>query len=312
MSDKKDTKTLGYYLIGGIWYLFSLLPLRVLYAIADVLYLLVYHVIGYRKRTVRKNLSNSFPEKTPQERKQIEKGFYHFFCDYLAESIKQFSITPEEMKKRMVITGTDEAIRQMEREGKNFCFVYLGHYCNWEWIASMPYWMPQDILCAQIYHPLYSKTFDQLFLRIRNKFGGECIPMKETLRRIIELRRAKQKTFIGFISDQGPKWNSIHHYTQFLNQETAVFIGTEKIAKQVGAVIYYGDVRKVKRGYYTCDLKPLIDVPVNEIPDWELTDLYTQKLESMIRETPEPWLWSHNRWKRTKEEWLRRQKNGTT
>lgn len=295
-----------YYIIGGIWWLLSLLPLKILYLFSDMLYVLVHHVIGYRKKIVRKNLTNSFPEKSLDEIKQIEKGFYHFFCDYIVETIKQFSISKEEMKKRMVISGVEEIKDRMEKENKTFCFIYLGHFCNWEWIASLPYWVPNDILCAQIYHPLYNKAFDKLFLRIRNKFGGECIPMKETLRRIIELRRAKQKTIIGFISDQAPKWNSIHHFVDFLNQETPVFIGTEKIAKQVDALVYYGDVRRVKRGFYTCEFKPMTEKPVKEIPDWELTDAYAHLLEEMISRHPNFWLWSHNRWKRTKEEWLRR------
>ena len=295
-----------YYIIGGIWWLLSLLPLKILYLFSDMLYVLVHHVIGYRKKIVRKNLTNSFPDKSIDEIRQIEKGFYHFFCDYIVETIKQFSISKEEMKKRMVISGVEEMKDRMEKENKTFCFIYLGHFCNWEWIASLPYWVPNDILCAQIYHPLYNKAFDKLFLRIRNKFGGECIPMKETLRRIIELRRAKQKTIIGFISDQAPKWNSIHHFVDFLNQETPVFIGTEKIAKQVDALVYYGDVRRVKRGFYTCEFKPMTEKPVKEIPDWELTDAYAHLLEEMISRHPNFWLWSHNRWKRTKEEWLRR------
>ncbi|MBR6989017.1 MAG: lysophospholipid acyltransferase family protein [Bacteroidaceae bacterium] len=295
-----------YYIIGGIWWLLSLLPLKILYLFSDMLYVLVHHVIGYRKKIVRKNLTNSFPEKSLDEIRQIEKGFYHFFCDYIVETIKQFSISKEEMKRRMVISGVEEMKDRMEKENKTFCFIYLGHFCNWEWIASLPYWVPNDILCAQIYHPLYNKAFDKLFLRIRNKFGGECIPMKETLRRIIELRRAKQKTIIGFISDQAPKWNSIHHFVDFLNQETPVFIGTEKIAKQVDALVYYGDVRRVKRGFYTCEFKPMTEKPVKEIPDWELTDAYAHLLEEMISRHPNFWLWSHNRWKRTKEEWLRR------
>jgi KDO2-lipid IV(A) lauroyltransferase len=194
----------------------------------------------------------------------------------------------------------------MEKEDKNFCFVYLGHYCNWEWIASLPYWCPDDVKCGQIYHPLYNKAFDRLFLRLRNQFGGECIAMKETLRRIIEMKRAKQKCIIGFISDQAPKWNSIHHWCDFLHRETPVFIGTERIGKQVDALIYYADVKRTRRGYYLCEFKPLTHRP-KEVPDYELTDRFTHLLEEMIKERPDFWLWSHKRWKRTKEEWLRRQ-----
>ena len=296
-----------YYIVAIIWHLLSLLPLRVLYVFSDFLYLIVYHVIHYRKKVVRANLKGSFPHKSRRELRKIERGFYHFFCDYIVETFKQFSMSQEEMMRRMEIRGVNKIYERMKLENKNFCFVFLGHYCNWEWIASLPYWAPDDLLCAQIYHPLYNKTFDELFLHLRNKFGGECIPMKETLRRIIELRRDKQKTIIGFISDQSPKWNSIHHWTKFFHRETPVFIGTEKIAKQVDALVYYGDVRRVKRGYYTCEFKVLTEVPIKQIPDYDLTDIYARYLELMITRQPMYWLWSHKRWKRTYEEWLHRQ-----
>ena len=160
--------------------------------------------------------------------------------------------------------------------------------------------------CGQIYHPLRNKDFDRLFLRLRGQFGGVCIPMKETLRKIIEMRRDKQNAIIGFISDQAPKWNSIHHWCDFLHRETPVFIGTEKIGKQVDALIYYGYVTRPKRGYYHCEFKPLT-LNSKQVPDYELTDQFTHLLEEMIKETPHIWLWTHKRWKRTKEEWNRRQ-----
>ena len=301
-----------YYLVFSLWYLLSLLPLQLLYWISDLLFYPLYYLVGYRRDVVRANLSGSFPEKDEKEIIAIEKKFYHFFCDYIVETIKQFSISKKEMTHRMTFSGLDEMIEQMEKQNKNFSFVYLGHYCNWEWVASMPYWVHNDTLCAQIYHPLRNKAFDKLFLRLRNQFGGESIPMKETLRRIIELRRAKQKTVIGFISDQTPKWNSIHHWCDFLHRETPVFIGTEKIGKQVDALIYYAHVTRPKRGYYHCEFRPLYEDErdIKKIPDFELTDRYTALLEKMIQDCPAYWLWTHKRWKRTKEEWiLRQQKN---
>ena len=253
---------------------------------------------------------NYADKKDLKEIVQIEKQFYSFFCDYIVETLKLFSISKKQLMRRMTFEGLDEIVESMNKKNKDFCFIYLGHYCNWEWIASLPYWISKDISCGQIYHPLYNQAFDKLFLRLRNQFGGECIPMKTTLRRIIELKRTKQKAIIGFISDQAPKWNSIHHWTEFLNQETPVFIGTEKIGKQVDALIYYADVTRVKRGYYHCRLKPLCDTP-RQVPDFELTDLFTRELEQTIKAHPQYWLWSHNRWKRTKEEWLRRQQEET-
>ena len=295
-----------YYIAYALWYLLSLLPLWLLYFVSDLLFFPTYDLARYRRKIVRRNLTGSFPEKDLKEIVRIEKRFYHFFCDYIVETIKLFSMSEEQMKRRMVFKGVDHIVSAMEKEDKNFCFVYLGHYCNWEWIASLPYWCPDDVKCGQIYHPLYNKAFDRLFLRLRNQFGGECIAMKETLRRIIEMKRAKQKCIIGFISDQAPKWNSIHHWCDFLHRETPVFIGTERIGKQVDALIYYADVKRTRRGYYLCEFKPLTHRP-KEVPDYELTDRFTHLLEEMIKERPDFWLWSHKRWKRTKEEWIRRQ-----
>lgn len=298
---------LTYYAVFFLWYLLSLLPLQFLYFISDLLFYPMYYCIRYRRKIVRNNLLHSFPDKELKEIIHIEKNFYSFFCDYILETLKLFSISKKQLMKRMTFGGIDEIVNTMEKEDKNFCFVYLGHYCNWEWIASLPYWTPDNVLCGQIYHPLKNPAFDKLFLRLRNQFGGECITMKETLRRIIELKRAKQKTIIGFISDQSPKWNSIHHWTEFMHQETPVFIGTEKIGKQVDALIYFADVKRIKRGYYHCEFKRL-STDVKGVPDFQLTDLFTYQLEQIIKASPQYWLWSHKRWKRTKEEWLRRQK----
>ena len=296
-----------YYILFAFWYLLSLLPLRVLYFISDfILYPLLYHIVGYRQKTVFQNLTSSFPENSLQEIKRIERDFFHFLADYMVETIKFFSMSEKQIKRRMTFSGVEGIAEAMNKEGKNLCFLYLGHYCNWEWIASLPCWCPNDVKCGQIYHPLYNKAMNKLFLYLRNRFGSESIGMKETLRRIIELKRSKQKIIIGFISDQTPKWNSIHHWCDFLNHDTPVFIGTEKIGKQVDALIYYGELKRIKRGYYHCELKPMTH-DAKTIPDYQLTDKFTLLLENIIKENPSFWLWSHKRWKRTKEEWIKRQ-----
>lgn len=295
-----------YFLILCFWYPLSLLPLRVLYFLSDLLYYPLYYCIRYRRSIVRRNLTGSFPEKESKEIVRIEKEFYQFFCDYVVETIKLLTLSKKHLMKRMTFEGIDTIIQDMEKHDKDLCFVYLGHYGNWEWIASLAYWTPQPILCAQIYHPLRNKAFDRLFLNLRNQFGGECIPMKVTLRRIIELKKARQKTIIGFISDQLPKWSSIHHFTPFLHRETAVFTGTEQMGKKLGALIYYAEVTRPQRGTYHCTFKKLVENPT-AMQDFEITDKYTMLLEEMIRKEPYLWLWSHDRWKRTKEEYERRQ-----
>ena len=296
-----------YYILFCFWYLLSLLPFRVLYLISDLLFYPIFYLVRYRRKVVQKNLSESFPEKTVEELCSIEKRFYHFFCDYLVETIKLFSISKEEMMKHMRFEGVEEAIASLEKADKKFAFMFLGHYCNWEFVASLQYWLP-DVHCGQIYHRIYNKAFDELFLRLRGQFGGDSIEMKETLRRISQLRKLDKPSMIGFISDQSPKWESMHHWTRFLNHDTSFFIGTERIGKKVDAGIFYFQLSRIKRGYYKAVIKPITMYP-KEFADYDVTDIYARMLEEDIRREPAYWLWTHKRWKRTKEEWLRRKQN---
>ena len=159
-----------YYTVYGLLYAFSLLPLRLLYLFGDGIYFLIYHVVHYRRRVVWKNLTESFPEKKEQELRRIEKGFYHWFCDYLVESIKLFSISEEEIKRRMVFKET-ELVDECVSSGQS-CAIYLGHYCNWEWVTSLPFWISPKAQCGQIYHPLENACMDKMFLAIRQRFNA--------------------------------------------------------------------------------------------------------------------------------------------
>lgn len=290
-----------YHILFFLLYLLSLLPMRLLYLLSDGLFFPLFHVVKYRRKVVEKQLDECFPEKSMQERRAIERQFYHFFCDYLVEVIKLFSISKKEMMRRMKFVGIEQ-VRE-ELKDKKFCFLYLGHYCNWEYIASLSYWLP-EIHCGQIYHRIYNQAFDDLFLKLRGQFGGESILMKDTLRRILTLRGQEKKVMIGFISDQLPKWENMNHWITFLNHDTSFFIGAERIAKQVDAALYYVDVERVKRGYYQVTFR-LMTLHPKEFPDYELTDQYARLLEKSIRHQPAYWLWTHKRWKRTKEEWVK-------
>ena len=292
-----------YRLLFAFLYLLSLLPLRLLYVIADVLFLPLFYVVKYRRKVVEKSLHECFPEKSEAELRAIEKRFYHFFCDYLMEVIKLFSMSKREMMRRMEFTGLDKVRDDLARADKKFCFLYLGHYCNWEYIASLAYWVP-EIHCGQIYHRIYNQAFDELFLKLRNQFGGESILMKDTLRRILTLRKQEKPVMIGFISDQLPKFENMNHWTTFLHHDTSFFIGAERIAKQVDAALYYVKVERVRRGHYRASFECMALHP-KEYPDYELTNMYARMLEEQIKEKPEYWLWTHKRWKRTKEMWLK-------
>lgn len=275
--------------------LISRLPLGVLYVLADLCFPLLYYVARYRRKVVTENLNNAFPELSPRERRQIRRRFYRWFCDYVVETLKLLSISRQEMMRRMVIEGVDEMERSLET--KPFVFIFLGHYCNWEWVSSIPLWyQKEDSHGAQLYRPLKNKAFDRLFLEMRSRFGSENISKYEALRHILQLRRDGKKTCIGFISDQTPGWNSIHDWVDFLHQDTPVFTGTERIAKKVDAAIFFADIRRVRRGYYHLVLRRMTDEP-KDFPDYALTEQYMRELEQIIRRQPHLWLWSHRRWK---------------
>ena len=293
-------KQILYLLLYGFWWLLSLLPLRVHYVISDGLYLFVYHVLRYRRRLVRKHLADSFPEKSADERMQIERGFYHWFCDYIAETVKLLTISPDNLKRRMTFKGTEQ-IDALIAEGRS-CAIYLGHYCNWEWVTSLPFWVTPKAQCGQIYHVLENKEFDRLFLRLRQRLGAVCIPMAETLRRLATYRQQGQPVVIGYISDQVPFWNNIHHWCNFLNHDTPVLTGTERLTRSAGHAVFYLDMRRVRRGYYEGEIKLIARDP-KQTKDYELTDAYFRMLEASIRRDPACYLWTHNRWKRTHEEY---------
>jgi KDO2-lipid IV(A) lauroyltransferase len=292
-------RKLLYYIAYGLWFICSLLPLRLLYVISDVLYILIHCIIGYRRKIVRKNLKESFPEQSTEELRKTEKEFYHWFCDYLVETVKMLTISEEEIKKRIVFKG-NELVNQCVEEGQS-CAVYLGHYCNWEWITSLPLWVSPKAQCGQLYHPLENADFDRLFLKIRQRFGAVCIPMAESLRYILAYRQKNIPTVIGYISDQKPFWWNIHHWCTFLHHDTPVLSGTERIARRQNQAVFYMDVRRVKRGYYEAEFKLIVREP-KKMEEFELTNCYFQLLENSIRRAPQYWLWTHDRWRRTREE----------
>ncbi len=283
--------------------LFSRLPLGVLYVFSDICFLITYYILRYRRKVVRLNLSRSFPELTEKERKHIERRFYRWFCDYIMETVKLLTISQKELKRRMRMDGMEDMEKDLETHP--FVFVFLGHYCNWEWVSSLPLWAQKPTThTAQLYRPLRSQWADKLFYRMRSRFGSENISKYDALRRIMALKQEGVKTVVGFISDQSPSWNNVHEWVNFLHQDTPVFTGTERIGKKVNAAIYFADVKCLKRGYYHLHFRHMTSEP-KQFEDFRLTDIYMEELEKIIHRQPHLWLWSHRRWK------LQRNADGT-
>ncbi|MFC2758662.1 lysophospholipid acyltransferase family protein [Hallella multisaccharivorax] len=292
---------LVYYLL----YAISILPFRMLYAISDMIMPLLYYIIRYRRDVVRRNLTSVFPEKSTKEIKSIEKKFYHWFCDYFLEAIKLLSISDEELNRRLRVKNP-EVHEQWFVNGRNTAG-FLGHYCNWEWLSRVGKDMnPERRLCL-IYDPLHSRVINYVFLRLRTYAPtGVPTPKKDILRQLVGWRREGRMSLSGYIADQAPKWENIHLWLPFLNHaETPVFTGAERIVRKMNDVIFYVKMTRPRRGYYDVEYIPITDDPAS-LPEGEVTRRFFRMLEQSVRKAPEYYLWTHNRWKRTKEEFDRR------
>ena len=297
-------KAILYYISLALLFLLNKLPFCVLYLLSDMFYFIVYYLVRYRRRVVRDNLVKSFSEKGLKEIVEIEKKFYSSLCDWFVETIKYYGMSEKEIRRRMVITGLEDAHR-MVAQGRS-CVCYMGHLFNWEYVTSLAlYFDDEDLVIGDIYHPLENSYFDRLMKKMRDQYGAESITMANTLRRIVQITKEKKKYLIGFIADQVPTWESIHHWVDFLHRDTPVFTGTEKIARRTGAALFFVKMKRVKRGYYTAHFE-LFAEDASKMAEFEPTNRYYELLEKEIKESPELWLWTHNRWKRTREGYEKR------
>lgn len=283
-----------YHLLSFFMKLLALLPFSVLYFLSDCIYYLIYYLVRYRRAIVRKNLTESFPEKSEREIILIEKKFYKFFTDNIFESFKMATISRTEMSCRMKFKNVD-AVNSVLNEGKSIS-LYLGHYGNWEWISSMPLHLKEGVVAAQIYHELHNDDMNRLILNNRGRMGAVNVEMRKTARYINELSIQNKVSIIGFIADQSPKKQDSRHFIPFLNHNVPVLTGTEKITKHYGFEAWFIKVRRVKRGYYEAEFVKMHDSP-KSLPDFELTSIYFNMLEDMIKVAPEFYLWTHNRFK---------------
>ena len=297
-------KQLSYRLLYGLTYAISLLPFWLLYLISDGFFLLIYYLVRYRRKVVWKNLSSSFPEKDEAELREISRQFYHWLCDYFVETVKLLSISNERLLRRIEFRGVEELEKCFDH-GQD-CAAILGHYCNWEWLSAtgLAFRRHPEAVMGLIYHPLYNDAFDRLFIDIRKAHGGNCIPKQDILRHLITLRRDNRRSLFGYISDQAPRWHNIHLWLPFLNHDTPVFTGGERIMRKMDNAVFYVEMERPRRGQYICTFR-MVSPHAAQEPDDEVTRRFFQMLEETIHRAPAYYLWTHNRWKRTHEEFDR-------
>lgn len=273
-------------------YLISILPFAVLYVLSDLMYVILYRIIGYRKAVVRENLLKSFPEKTPQDRQEIERKFYRFLPDLIVETIKMRTISEKELRKRFILKNP-ELVTDLFRQGKPVVGV-TAHYANWE-MGIFALNLMSEFPTLIIYKPLANERFGAIFNQIRSRFGAIMVPMKKTLRYVVRYKDEPHMSV--FVSDQTPRYTESDYFIRFLNQDTLVFTGAARIAKRIEAPVVYCHIDRVKRGYYETTFTMITDRP-NDYTEHSLTDLYNRFTENIIKNKPELWLWSHRRWKR--------------
>lgn len=262
----------------------------VLYWYSDVLFFWIYHVIGYRKRVVEINLKNAFPNLTDQERKRISKKFYHWFCDFLMETIKSRTISEKRLRK-LIDFENPEMFKEYQDKGQSIIIV-LGHFGNWE-LGGSRFSVEQVFPLYVLYHPLSNSFFDRLVYKMRTRLGTKLYPMNSALKGM--LKNKDIATATAFIADQTPSRKNAY-WTQFLNQDTPVFQGTAKIAKKLNYPIVYVKINPIKRGKYRIESEVLIENPQAYSVE-EITEIHTKRLEKDIIATPHAWLWTHRRWK---------------
>lgn len=277
----------------GVFFLYalSLLPMRVLYAISTFAYWMLYHVFGYRRAVVRENLNKAFPEKSKPEIDAIEKRYYKYLADLIFEIVKMSTISKKQLQKRFTFKNIDLINAYFDRgESVLAC---SAHYGNWEW-GTLSLGLSLRGINYPIYKPLNNKIFDKWFYNIRTRFGNRLIAMRQTYRALSESKN--EPTLFCFGSDQAPPKSESHYWINFLNQQTSIPLGIEKIALKTNRPVFYLKVKVLRKGYYEVDCVPLVLHP-DQTTGHEITDIHASFLEDLIQEDPAYWLWSHRRWK---------------
>ncbi len=289
--------TIGYYIFYCINWAITLLPMRILYISSDILFLFLYYFPSYRKKIVTENLRNSFPEKSPKEIVLIRRKFYRHLADLFIETLKLVHLSNNQLKKRMTVSNP-ELIESLYDTGRDVVVVH-SHYNNWEWLGVC-YPLYTRYRTVSIYKPVQNSLLDRFVNNLRTRNNAGLAPMNLVVRKIIENQGRNIRTLYGFMADQTPAKALIEYYTEFLNQETPVFLGIEKIAAKFDMSVVFFNVQKVKRGYYNVTIELLFE-STRDLSKYKVTEAHVRRLEEIIRQRPENWIWTHRRWKYKKQ-----------
>lgn len=272
--------------------LFSKLPLRVLYILSDIIFFLMYNLVGYRKKVVTENLKNSFPKKSESEIDKIRTSFYRNFSDYIVETFKSFTISSKELRVRVQHINQD-VFHDAKSENKNVILL-TGHVFNWEWFNALATIIPQEN-CFPVYRKVQNSFWEEKIKGIRNRFGNTALEAKEVIRHILRNPNDGNSVYM-FVADQSPHVSEVSFGLNFLNQKTPAFIGYDKLSTRMDLAFVFCEMKKVKRGYYQINYYRIY--PDGEkFVEYEVVKKFHKLLENTINKRPDNYLWSHRRWK---------------
>lgn len=274
------------------------LPFWMLYGISDVICFVLKHVMHYRKEVITNNLSRSFPEKSPEELATIASQYYRHLGDLVVEIIKMLHISDRQLEEHISVLHTD-VIDRLASDGRPI-ILFLGHYGNWEWVQEISRHYERPSLSAEIYRPPKDPIADEIMNRIRARFNTLLIPQITAVRTLLRLNKEGKQFMVGFIADQRPNSLNLHHWTTFLNQDTAYVTGGEEIGIHLKAHFVYLDIEKPRRGHYVMTFHEMT-VDENDHEEYPYSRLFLKLMEQTIRRAPAYWLWSHNRWEFDRE-----------
>lgn len=260
---------------------------------SDLIFILVYHILGYRKKTVAGNLKLVFPEKSTKDLNIIRKKFYCHMCDMFLEMIKSITISDDEIRKRFDFTNKEEILRI--RDLNKSIILMCGHYASYEWMNALQLF-GIDYRGFGVYKKVKNPYFDKLARDIRGRYDGVLIPTVEATRQIAENEKKGILGVYGMVADQSPKLNRAKHWMEFMDIKVPVFAGSEKLARDHDMAVVYLHVEKLRRGYYRASFINITDEPRKE-PEFKITRTFFKLLEQQIRSAPEYYLWTHKRWK---------------
>ena len=284
-------RKIGFYFFLLFERLASLLPFRFLYIMSDFVYFILNYVLKYRKTIILQNLSNAFPDKSEEEIKLLRKKYMKIMADLILESVKSSHLSEKAILKRFKFSKL-ELVHKLYDNNKSV-FVVCGHTGSWE-MSGMILPLITKYKCFGIYQPQTNQFFDAYMKKVRSSFGVIPLPSQQSYKQFIQHKNEVILSFI--VADQAPSKNGEHHWTEFLNQETAFFTGLEKMAKSLDFAVVFLNIIRTGRGKYSLEFELLTDHP-KLTKTGEISEMYANALERLIRQHPENWLWSHRRWK---------------